>query len=184
LEEILESGIEFGYKGECDFYYDESTDWRHKEILAKRKECSSAEACVDRIRETGNFAFLLQEWYVQNYINYINDHSFVCPLNDYDTFNVFVCFYLPKGSILLEFTNRFATSITESGLAVKVYRDGLLQNKDVDVSGEIFGDYFVFTVSHLRLAFYILFLGDFLSVLFFFGELLYSFRKNCSNRCE
>jgi hypothetical protein len=182
LEEILESGIEFGYILEHNVHYNESTDWRHKEIRAKRKEFSSEQACVERIRDTGNFATLCQEWYVQNYTNYINDHSFVCPLNDYDTMYVFLSFYLPKGSFLLEFINRFVTFVTESGLIVKLTRDTFSPNKDVDKSWETFGDYFVFTVSHLRLAFYILFLGDCLSVLFFFGELLYSFRKNCSNR--
>jgi hypothetical protein len=175
LEEILESGIGFGYPPEFDVWYTDSSDWRHKELLSKREACWPEETCIDRIRETGNFASLCQAWVVVHNTNISSDHSLICPLNDVDTFPVFLSFYVPKGSFLLEFVNQLVSVATESGMAVKVDRDRTCKNKDVADSREIFGDYFVFTVSHLRVAFYVLFVGHGLSVLLFVGELLYYF---------
>jgi hypothetical protein len=175
LEEILESGIDFGFRPDYDMFYSNSSDWRHKELLSKREECSPEQKCIGRIRETGNFATLCDAWEVQDYTNRVNDHSFVCPLNDEDTFPVFLSVYVPKGSFLLEFINRLVSIATESGLIVKVDRDDMYEKKDVADSGKIFGDYFVFTLSHLHIAFYILFVGHCLSFLFFVGELLFHF---------
>lgn len=176
LGEILQSGIEFGYRSDFDKLYSESSDSRHMELLARREECSSEQTCIDRIRETGNFATLCQTWMVQDYTNFINDHSFICPLNDDDTFFVFLCIYMPKGSFLLEFVNRLVSFSTESGIIEKKDRERKYKNKDIPEPENIFGDYFVFTLSHLRIAFYILFVGYGLSLLLLLGELLHHFR--------
>ncbi|XP_021939798.1 uncharacterized protein LOC110839677 isoform X4 [Zootermopsis nevadensis] len=173
LEEILESGMAFGYRNDFDIHYDESSDWRHKELLSKREDCSPEIMCIDRIRETGNYATLSEEWLVQDYTNFINDHSFICPLNDDDTFFILISFYFPKGSFLLEFINRFISSSTESGMIVKMDRDRRYKNKDVPEPGNVFGEYFIFTLGHLSVAFYILLFGHSLSLLLFIGELLY-----------
>jgi hypothetical protein len=175
LEEILESGIDFGFRPDYDMFYGNSSDWRHKELLSTREECSPEQKCIRRIRETGNFASFSGTWVLQHHTDYISDHSFICPLNDEDTFPVFVSLYVPKGSFLLEFINRLVSLATESGMIVKVDRDDMYENKDVADSGKIFGDYFVFTLIHLQIAFYVLFVGHCLSLLFFVGELLFHF---------
>jgi hypothetical protein len=183
LEEILESGIEFGYPPAFDMFYGNSSDWRHMELLLKRVKCSTVETCIDRIRETGNFATFSVTNVVQYYTNFMNYPSFICPLNDYDFFPVFFCFYVPKGSFLLEFVNRLVSVATESGMIVKRERDIIIENKGVADSGIIFGDYFVFTLIHLRIAFYTLFLGQCLSVLLFVGELLFHLTLKKCNFC-
>jgi hypothetical protein len=175
LEEILESGIEFGYPPDFDKFYVNSSDWRHIELLSKGEKCWPEVTCIDRIRESGNFAGLFETLRVQHRTNYLNDHNFICPLNDEDGFSHVLRFYVQKGSFLLEFLNRLVSISTESGLIVKWIRDGIYVNKDAPDCGKIFGDYFVFTLSHLRIAFYILFVGHGLSVLLFVGEFLFHF---------
>jgi hypothetical protein len=175
LEEILESGIVFGYRPEFDIVYSDSSDWRHKELLSKRENCSPQEACIDRIRETGNFATLCETWLVQDYTHFVNDRSFICPLNDECSFTVFISFYLPKGSFFLEVINRLVSFATESGMILKADRDKMYKNKNVTDSRSVFGEYFVFTLGHLRIAFYVLFVGNGLSLLYFLGEVLFHF---------
>jgi hypothetical protein len=176
LEEILESGMKFGYRNDFVKFYEESSDWRHKELLARREECSPEEICLNKIRETGDFATLAEEWFVQNFTYSINDHSFVCPLNDDDYFFVFLSVYVQKGSFLLEFVNKIVTFAMESGMALKADRDRRISNRDVPDPADIFGEYFVFTPNHLRIAFYILFLGHSVSFILFVCELIYHSR--------
>jgi hypothetical protein len=64
LEGILESCIEFWYRREFDELYNDSSDWRHKELLSKRGKCSPEETCVERIPQTGNFSLCVNRvWY-------------------------------------------------------------------------------------------------------------------------
>jgi hypothetical protein len=176
FEEIFESGMKFGYLHEYDKFYKDSSDWRHKELLAKREECSTKQICLNKIRETGDFATLVDEWYVQNFTNSIDDHSFVCPLNDDDYHFVYLSIYVQKGSFLLEFINKLVRVATESGLLEKAMTDYVTTNRDVPDPADIFGEYFVFTLTHLRIAFYILLVGHSLSFVVFVCEHIYRSR--------
>jgi hypothetical protein len=182
LEEILESGIEFGYLPAFDRFYSDSSDWRHMELLSRREKCSNVETCIYRIRETGNFATFCGTWVLQHHTNFINDRTFVCPLNDEDSFPVFLMLYVKKGSFFLEVINQLVSIATESGIFLKAVGDRMNVNKDVADSTKIFGDYFVFTLSHLHIAFCVLFVGHGLSVLSFLGELLFHITlKKCNS---
>jgi hypothetical protein len=172
LEELLESGMKFGYRHEYAKFYEESSDWRHKELLARREECSPEHICLRRIRETSDYATLAEEWYVQNFTNGMTDHSAFCPLNDADYFFVFLSVYAQKGSFLLEFFNRMVTFATESGISAKADKDRRVTNKRGSGEADSLGEYFVFTLSHLRIAFYILLLGNGMSFALFLCELL------------
>ncbi|PNF25900.1 hypothetical protein B7P43_G10647 [Cryptotermes secundus] len=173
LEEILDSGIKFGYRRDFVKFYEESHDWRYKELVVRREECSPEDVCFRRIRETGDFATLAEEWYVQNFTNTINDHSSFCILNNNDYFFVFLSVYAQKGSFLLEFFNRIVTFATESGMVVKADRDRRIQKRNTPDEADRFGEYFVFTLNHLQIAFYILILGHSISFLLFVCEILY-----------
>jgi hypothetical protein len=172
LEGLLESGIKFGFTYDTDIFYAESSDWRHKEILERREECQLPKKCLDRIRERGDFAILVQDWFVQNYTNKINNHNFICPLNDDDSILVFLSLYVRKGSFLLEIINKLVRIATESGMALKTVRDRIITNRDISFSADIFGEYFVFTLNHLRIAFYILLVGHSMSLVLFACELI------------
>ena len=74
---------------------------RHKEVVERAEICSTYEVCIDKIRETGNFAVFAPVWFVQNYTNVINDHSTICLLNDDDNDFFFITTYVQKVAFFL-----------------------------------------------------------------------------------
>jgi hypothetical protein len=176
LDEILESGIGFGYSEDINNFFILSSDLRHKEVAEKAEIYSTYMEGIDRIRETGNFATFSSEFLVQNYTNIINDHSTVCVLNDEDNLFIFVTSYVQKGSFLLESLNKFIALSVESGMFDKTLRNSVYMHTSTSESTDLSAGYFVFTLSHLRIAFYILFVGHGLSFLLFLCEVFYHFR--------
>jgi len=84
LDGILDSGIAFVYNEDSNIFFTLSSDLRHEEVVERAEICSTQMSCIDRIRETGNFAIFAPMWVVQNYTNGINDHSTVYSRNDDD----------------------------------------------------------------------------------------------------
>jgi hypothetical protein len=173
LEGILESGMKFGFTDDINMHYEESSDRRHKEILARKEECLLPRMCLQRILERGDFAILVQDWLVQEFTNDVNDHSFICLLNVYDSFPVFLSLYVRKGSPFLELANRFVRVATESGMASKMEADVIFVKRNIFGRAKRFGEYFVFNVNHLRVAFYILLVGHSVSLALLVCELTY-----------
>ena len=175
LDEILDSGIEFGYIDLWNIMFGVSSDLRHEEVFKRAEICSTPEVCIDRIRETGNFAIFDTMFAVGNYTNTINDHSTVCPLNDLDCDFVFISTYVQEGSFFLESLNKYIILSFESGVTDRFVTDIVLMSRfnrnDIDVPD----GYFVFNLSHLLFPFYILFFGHGLSFLLFLFELFYHF---------
>ena len=176
LDEILDSGIEFGYHKYAQTFFILSSDLRHEEVVERGKVCSTSEACIGRIRETGNFATFAAVWEVWNYTNVINDHSTICLLNDDDYNFFFVTAYMQNGSVFLESLNKFVFLYTESGMFHRMLRDTIYMSISTRNTIDVSDGYFVFTLNHLRIAFYILFFGHGLSFLLFLCEVFYHFR--------
>jgi hypothetical protein len=149
---------------------------RQKEVAARFEICSADWECIHRNREIANFANFVPNWLAYNYKNLINDHSIVCPLNDDDYVFSFISTYVQKGSLFLESFNRFITLSIESGMADKALRDSVFVPLAIRNAADVSDGYFAFTLSHIRGAFYILFLGHKLSILLFLSEVLYKFR--------
>jgi hypothetical protein len=175
LEDILDSGIEFGYPIGFESFFDFS-EFRQKEFVARVEICSTALECIDRIHKSGNFATFVPNWIAYNYKNSINDHSTICLLNDDDYDFRFITTYVQKGSFLLESLNRFISLSIESGIFDNLVRNTLLVPLTIRNGTDVSDGYFVFTLSHIHVAFYILFLGHSLSFLLFLYEVLYKFR--------
>jgi hypothetical protein len=176
LEEILDSGIEYGYTYAGNYLLDSSSDLKHIQVVARGEIFSTDWECLDRIRETGNFATFVPTWSAHNYTNSINGRNTICPLNDYDYIFFFVTTYLQKGSVFLESLNKFITLSIESGMFDSVLRKSVYFTRPTRKMMDASDGYFVFTLSHLRIAFYILFLGHSLSCLLFLSEVLYKLR--------
>jgi hypothetical protein len=176
LEEILDSGIGFGYTYGYTLMFDESTDSRHKEVVERGEKCSTDWECIGRVHETGNFATFVPTWLAHHYKNLINDHSTICPLNDDDYAFSFITSYVQKGSLFLETLNRFITISIESGMVDKLVRNSVYVTMPIRNTTDVSDGYFVFTLSHLHIAFYMLFLGQSLSLLLFLCEVLYQLR--------
>ena len=183
LEGILDSGIEFGYPEDYNILFGISSDLRHKEVLATGEIYPTEQACIDKIRETGNFATFLVEWVVQNYTRAVNDHSTICPLNDEDYTFLFISAYVRTGSVFLHSLNKFITSSIESGMAGKAVGESVYVTRSTRSTTDVSDGYLVLAFSHLRIAFYILFLGHSLGFLLFVWEVLYQFRIRRSCFC-
>jgi hypothetical protein len=95
-------------------------------------------------------------------------------MNDVDSFPIRIACYFAKSSFLLDTFNRILASIVESGLNIKADRMrklGVTVNKlDVTVTED---EYFVFTTTHLLIAFCALIVGHLLSCVAFLCELLH-----------
>jgi hypothetical protein len=176
LDEILDSGIEFGYSEISNIIFNFSSDLRHKEVVERAKIFSKIEECIDRIRERGNFATFAHMWIVQNYTNIISDHSNVCVLNDDDYNFNFITTYVQKGSLFLESLNKYITVLIESGIIDRFFRNSIYVPKPTRDTTDLSDGYFVFTLSRLRIAFYIFLFGHGLSFLLFLCEVFCHFR--------
>jgi hypothetical protein len=176
LDEILDSGIKFGYDEFSNIFFSLSSDLRHKEVVERAEMFSITEECLDRIRETGNFATFAAIWLVHFYTNMTNDHSSVCLLNEDDYFFFFVTTYMQKGSFFLESLNKYSSISFESGMIARTVSDSIFVPKPFRDNMDVSDGYFVFTLSHLRIAFYILFFGQGVSFILFLCEVFYHFR--------
>jgi hypothetical protein len=176
LDDILDSGIEFGYVEFYNMIFSLSSDLRHKEIYERAKLFSKTEECIDRIRETGNFAAFAPIWFAQFYTNMTNDHGSVCLLNEDDYILFFITTYTQKGSFFLESLNKYITLSLESGMIARTTRESVFVPKPIRDNMDVSDGYFVFTLSHLRIAFYILFFGQGVSFIMFLCEVFYNFR--------
>jgi hypothetical protein len=168
LDEILDSGIEFGHLGYSKMFLGLSSDLRHKEVIEIGEVCWNIEECFDRIRETGNFAVFAPMWVVQYYPNTVNDHSTICLLNDDGYGFIFMASYFQKGSFFLESVNKCIFLSIESGMFGRAAKNSGYVPKPIRQNTDVSDGYFVFTLSHLGIAFYILFVGHGVSFLLFF----------------
>jgi hypothetical protein len=175
LDEILDSGVEFGYTEILNILLGVSSILRYNEVVERAEICSTYKDCIGRIRETGNFATFAPVWFVQNYTNIINDHNTVCLLNDDDYNFSFITTYVQKGSLFLESLNKFVSLYIESGMFHRMVRDSVYMSMSTHKTIDVSGEYFVFTLNHLRIAFYVLLLGHGLSFLLFLCEVLFHF---------
>jgi hypothetical protein len=149
---------------------------RHKNVVEKAEKFSTDVECIDRIRETGNSATFAPLWLVQNYTNTINDRSTVCLLNDDDYMFQFITTYVQKGSFFLESLNKFVSFKIESGMVHKMLRGSVYMSKFTRNTIDVSDGYFVFTLNHLCIAFYILLVGHGFSFLLFLCEVLFHIR--------
>jgi hypothetical protein len=176
LDDILQSGIAFGYQSDLKMFFESSSDLRYKVVVERGELCSTSAVCIDRIRKSGNFASYAPVWVVQNYTNVFNDHSTVCLVNGYDYDIGFIAIYLQKGSFFLESMNKFIALSVESGMIDKKVRSSVYMSRPIHNTTDVSDGYFVFTLNHLRIAFYILFVGHGVSFVLFLCEMFYHFR--------
>jgi len=179
VEELLKSGLEYGYTSTFEKYIEDIQDSSYAEIKNHRSICSTYTSCVERVI-TGDFATISFAYLVDYILTMkISDGlSYpICPLSH----NVAVCrfsMYLSKGSPLLNPINQIIRRLTESGLADRFFRDyrnasmkdvwSLIDIKKRHVHSVNY--YITFSLSHLHLAFVFLFVGFGVSFISFLCE--------------
>jgi hypothetical protein len=89
-------------------------------------------------------------------------------MNDVDAYPVKVVAYFSKGSIFLQAFNKVLVSIVETGLIMRALKNKASPDLEDNVE-----EFFVFTLSHLSIAFYLLLIGLSVSFVLFFCEVIY-----------
>jgi hypothetical protein len=168
LEELLESGLKFGFRPDFDIYYNHSNYAVHQELLHRKEKCHPPSFCIQRIINTRSYATLGESYVIENYLKTANNSNYVCVMNDVDAYPVKVVAYFSKGSIFLRAFNKAIVSSVETGLIMKALKNKASPNLEDDVE-----QFLVFTLSHLSIAFYLLLLGLSVSFVLFFCEVIY-----------
>jgi hypothetical protein len=125
------------------------------------------------------FTPMIDAMYVLSHMGMSQNRKLLCTLND-NVFPLDIAIYLAKGHPLLHSFNVVITRCIEAGLVLKYWSDTLfrihLQHvaDSKEPSCVICNDmYFVFTLSHVKVAFVVLLWGFILSAIVFVVEVVY-----------
>jgi hypothetical protein len=174
LQEVIDTKMEFGFRESIADYYRDSPFEIHKKLMKLGKNCVKTHLCIKRIIETGQYATIAESWSVDNQLKLMNNSNRVCRMNDIDSFPIKIVSYFSKGSVLFNTINKVITTLVEAGIITKAESEGKVRPDvhrigDTDTQDE----YFVFSLSHLQIAFHILVLGHGLGFAVLLFELLY-----------
>jgi hypothetical protein len=182
FEDLLSSGLEYGHdKRLYNFYFESSGDELEMNDDFHSRDCTDKDACVLRVINDKDFATLQTEFMMMYFATiYLPKGNLLCTLRDNFRVIDFVM-YFPKGSHFLIPINGVIRRITEAGLITKFIGDIMelwkikkdsLAVRDFVVKDSSVGDYFVFNMSHLQIAFWCLTLGLGLSTICLVLEIL------------
>jgi hypothetical protein len=186
LNELLESGIEYGYSGNTGYL--NFSDPTYDIIKKNRKTCKSIYKCLQRVIERKDFATIFDSFhaeYFKTILLFHNIHVQVCSLEE-DIIPFRVSMFMAKGNPLLHRFNTVITRIFEAGLYEKWQNDFLsssrLNDHPIDddytnfsdfATEELNTDYSPFSLIHLQVVFYTFLIGQITSTFVFLVEVLY-----------
>jgi hypothetical protein len=181
LEELLESGIEYGYVPHWDFTLNTSNDMAHKKIILGRHNCTDRLYCFARVDVTGDFAYFDGDEARNVYLSRKNNGR-LCAIEDGYLVQKFAM-YLKKDSYLIDHINYALSLITEHGFTKKLmsksynnywYDFNNFNNPLMAAGNETsFNEtYFSFSTSHLAFAFHIHILGCSVGLVAFLTEVI------------
>jgi hypothetical protein len=180
FDELLESGLIYGEEGSLGNFL-RLAEYREPDRFRSRVDCSDRHKCLEHLFIEGNVTMLspiIDVLYVLSHIGMTKSRKVLCTLND-NVFPLDISIYLTKGHPLLDLFNIVIRRCTEAGLGLKYWSDLIfnihLQNADrfKERGCEVCSDmYFVFSLSHLKVAFLVLVFGLLLSVIVFLAELV------------
>jgi hypothetical protein len=186
LNELMESGIEYGYPGEISDV--KISDPTYDIIWKNRKICKSIYKCLQRVIERKDFATIFSSFhaeYIRKILLFRNVHVKFCTLQE-DVIMFRVSMYMAKGNPLLHSFNKIITQIFEAGLFDKWQNDFLSSSRRDDhpvddddtnfsdfTTNELNADYSTFSLIHLQVVFETLLIGQIISIFVFLVEVLY-----------
>lgn len=184
VKSLLDSGIDYGFHPDMDAFLTDETNLILTKILKQRKPCSNVVSCLQRVAEKCDFATILSS----DSVHYMNtfkflDHSgkgLLCTVKD-SAFTAYKTFYLPKGSIHQHTFNKLIEVANEAGLVNYWWKETLITSKIRAGSVKrhtLQDDYFVFLLTHLQGAFYLLMLGHCISSVCFVAELIFNWLRH------
>jgi hypothetical protein len=171
LHELLESKMECGVPPGINLLYGINDELNN--ISETGYQCDDYKKCVERITDTGNFAMFEDSRYVKYYLASGKKGNKICVMNYYDVAQTTSVALFSRGTQILDQFNKFLTRMLESGEIAKVQKDYWTVSSDFDNEEDTSQQYFVFTISHLLVAFYALAIGHSLGFVTFLLELLH-----------
>ncbi|KDR17223.1 uncharacterized protein LOC110831897 isoform X2 [Zootermopsis nevadensis] len=185
FDELVESGLVYGKEDSLEFFL-RLADYHEQEMFRSHVDCSDRHKCLERLFVEGDITMLspiIDVVYVLSHMGMAKIKKVLCTLND-NVFPLDISIYLTKGHPLLDLFNVAIRRCTESGLVVKYWSDLIfytnLQNVDrfKERGCEVCSDmYFVFTLSHLKVSFFVLVFGLVVGFIVFVAELVYRCRS-------
>ena len=171
LHELSESRMEYWVPPGINRMY--NTEDRLTNLTKTGNECYDYTECVERIIDTGNFALFAESGYVNRYLASAKKRNKVCVMNHYDVDPQRMVNLFSRWTQILEQFNKFVTRMQESGEITKHERNVRIYSSTFHDEEDASQQYFVFSISHLLVAFYALSIGHSLGFVIFLLELLH-----------
>lgn len=183
LEELYKSDLVYNYHYENDNYLNFSLPSFYSEIKLRRKECETTEHCLYDLLRTNTFAVIDHSFHT-DYCTSIIKKPELCTV-DVAIYRLSFAMHLAKGSHLVDAFNDVIHRILQAGLIGKWWNDLKMDYKLSAASHHpgIFpsfadfiqdgNDYFVFSVSHIQLAFYGIGVGGLVGFVILIGEIVH-----------
>lgn len=178
LNDVLQSGVQYGFHPDLRAYLLDEADEMLAEIVRRSVPCSDVELCTQRTAEHGDFATISNNHRIE-YLNAFktldgNGKALLCTFGD-NVMLQFKTFYLPQGSPLLDHCNRVIRAAMQAGLVEHWWQSELVTSRITASSITAISpldNYSVLILTYVQSAFYLLALGYGASVLIFAGELI------------
>jgi hypothetical protein len=187
LEELYSSDLVYHYNEENNNFIKFSFESYYSKITLRKTECATTVHCLYDFLRSQTFALIDHSFLTDYYTSIINKPE-LCTL-DVAIYRLSFAMHLEKGSHLLHTFNDIICRILQAGLIGKWWNDQKTTYKLTKSNhSSIFpnfmdfnrhdNDYFVFSVSHLQLAFYVIGVGGLVGLVVLMAEILhYKFFK-------
>jgi hypothetical protein len=177
IEELLKSGLPYGFDPQCDKTFNDTGDSLMKTILEHRIPCSPYTTCINWVAYHRNFSTPMTDNIFDYFITtkYVDDQGtpLLCALKEeyYSSNNVI---HVMKGNPLFQRVNEIVGITVESGIFnqwMKERFDSLKQKKGVISFPTLQDGYYNLSLEHMQSAFWVLCVGLALGSAVFVAEL-------------
>jgi hypothetical protein len=178
VEEMLNSEMPFGFKGNYKFLFPDTSDPVDSVIVEDAVECHDDSTCYVWASTYHNISTILDDWQIGYYRgkqNWADEYNrpLLCELEDGVVRTMDFVVLLSKRSPFFEFINNAKSHIVEGGIFMHMIKRGFEKE---EIQAEFYfhtydEEYSVYCVSHLQTAFYLLMMGCMISVACFVTEI-------------
>ncbi|PSN47366.1 Ionotropic receptor 664 [Blattella germanica] len=185
FEELLNSSLELGFEESLSYYFKTHFLMDFIGLLRNRiHDCLNLENCLHRVINDRSYATASYESWVNYFVKlkYPSSHRVLCSLNDHVLTNQ-VTIFLSKASPYANSFNRIIQYAWDTGVINYLHERNedsyrYATNTGDGGDGESSQDYFIFSLQHLKMSFFVLFLGCGLGFLALVFETILSYLKN------
>jgi hypothetical protein len=179
LDEVLHSNVFYGYNELDEIIMDMAGYKEHRRFPSSRRvDCSDMMKCLQRIVTDADLCTLSASPFIQYLSNQMGIHDatkYLCALEEYMVTTGFISVFR-NGSPHLNRFNTLTVQVLEAGLLDRYWTEliwnvRLRSEKRIDDDDE--NMYFVFSLSHISPAFFVLMLGCVFSAVVFLSEIFF-----------